>query len=156
MTDQVESGRAVEWGRLTVRVQGRRCRCGRWAAWRPAAGAPALLERWREAGGCPPASADEEGSLTSMLDAAYPEGPGEPDGAALAVLEETAEYLGAGLSDLIKTCSTSPSTSSSAAAAGLQLGPRFLTAVKRHITTYALTYPASRTDVGSARWAPTR
>ncbi|CAM5243356.1 ROK family transcriptional regulator OS=Streptomyces alboniger OX=132473 GN=CP975_27900 PE=3 SV=1 [Streptomyces alboniger] len=145
VTDQVESGRAVEWGHLTVRVQGRRCRCGALGCLEAYAGAEALLERWREAGGCPPASADEEGSLTSMLDAAYPEGPGEPDGAALAVLEETAEYLGAGLSDLINLFQ--PERILIGGWAGLQLGPRFLTAVKRHITTYALTYPASRTDI---------
>ncbi|CAM5292903.1 hypothetical protein STANM309S_06072 [Streptomyces tanashiensis] len=28
VTDPTESGRALEWGHLTVRVRGRRCRCG--------------------------------------------------------------------------------------------------------------------------------
>ncbi len=37
-----------------------------------------------------------------MLAAAYPAGTGTaPDATALAVLEETAEYLGAGFADLI-------------------------------------------------------
>ncbi|HBF81280.1 MAG TPA: sugar kinase, partial [Streptomyces sp.] len=106
VTDDLGQGRAVEWGHLTVRVRGRRCRCGALGCLEAYAGAEALLERWREAGGRPLADADEETALTAMLTAAYPEdgadGAGaEPDATALAVLEETAEYLGAGFSDLI-------------------------------------------------------
>ncbi|WP_369213553.1 ROK family transcriptional regulator [Streptomyces flavofungini] len=152
VTDQVESGRAVEWGHLTVRVRGRRCRCGALGCLEAYAGAEALLERWREAGGRPPESADEEGSLTAMLDAAYPEGSAEPDRAALAVLDETAEYLGAGLSDLINLFQ--PERILIGGWAGLQLGPRFLTAVKRHIATYALAHPAGRVEIDLGTLGP--
>ncbi|CAM5657109.1 hypothetical protein STENM36S_01759 [Streptomyces tendae] len=48
-----------------------------------------------------PEGTDEETALTAMLAAAYPADGEAPDPVALAVLEETAEYLGAGLSDLI-------------------------------------------------------
>ena len=66
----------VEWGHLTVRVRGRRCRCGALGCLEAYAGAEALLDRWREAGGRRPDGADEETALTAMLAAAYPTGDG--------------------------------------------------------------------------------
>lgn len=106
VSEDTRTGRAIEWGHLTVRVRGRRCRCGAQGCLEAYAGAEALLERWVEAGGRPPADTDEETALTAMLAAAYPapDTDGTTPGAdttALAVLEETAEYLGAGFSDLI-------------------------------------------------------
>ncbi|MER5965672.1 ROK family transcriptional regulator, partial [Streptomyces sp. NPDC002057] len=80
LTDPMGPGRALEWGHLTVRVRGRRCRCGAQGCLEAYAGAEALLERWREAGGKPPTGADEETALTAMLAAAHPPDPGaEPD-----------------------------------------------------------------------------
>ncbi|MGW2014672.1 ROK family protein [Streptomyces sp. NPDC001927] len=142
-----ESGRAIEWGHLTVRVRGRRCRCGSQGCLEAYAGAEALLERWREAGGRPPTGADEETALTSMLTAAYPpEGSdAEPDATALAVLEETAEYLGAGFADLINLFQ--PERILVGGWAGLQLGSRFLETVKPHAAAFALRYPAERTRI---------
>ncbi|MFC9384535.1 ROK family protein, partial [Streptomyces sp. NPDC057020] len=146
--DPMGPGRAIEWGHLTVRVRGRRCRCGAQGCLEAYAGAEALLERWREAGGVPPAGADEETALTAMLAAAYPAEPGtapgtdpvtepgaepgtaprtEPDATALAVLAETAEYLGAGFADLINLFQ--PERILVGGWAGLQLGTRFLETV---------------------------
>ncbi|WP_367038989.1 ROK family transcriptional regulator [Streptomyces sp. Je 1-332] len=152
VTEDVEQGRAVEWGHLTVRVQGRRCRCGGLGCLEAYAGAEALLERWQEAGGHPPRGTDEERTLTAMLDAAYPKGGGAPDPTALAVLEETAEYLGAGLADLINLFQ--PERILVGGWAGLQLGQRFLTAVKCYIPTYALSYPAGRVTIDLGRLGP--
>ncbi|MEV4944871.1 ROK family protein [Streptomyces sp. NPDC053755] len=171
VSDDMRPGRAVEWGHLTVRVRGRRCRCGAQGCLEAYAGAEALLERWAEAGGRPPAGVDEETALTAMLAAAYPEagaeagagadpateaGPAgaavparEADATALAVLEETAEYLGAGFSDLINLFQ--PERILVGGWAGLQLGHRFLDAVRAHATSYALAYPAAhvRIDLGT-------
>ncbi|MFE5393009.1 ROK family protein [Streptomyces sp. NPDC056568] len=155
--DDMRPGRAVEWGHLTVRVRGRRCRCGAQGCLEAYAGAEALLQRWAEAGGRPPAGVDEETALTAMLAAAYPEprasgtGP-EPDATALAVLEETAEYLGAGFSDLINLFQ--PERILVGGWAGLQLGRRFLDAVKAHATSYALTYPAARVRIDLGTLGP--
>ncbi|MDT9693406.1 ROK family transcriptional regulator [Streptomyces sp. P9(2023)] len=148
------SGRAIEWGHLTVRVRGRRCRCGSQGCLEAYAGAEALLERWREAGGRPPAGADEETALTSMLAAAYPpEGPdAEPDATALAVLAETAEYLGAGFADLINLFQ--PERILVGGWAGLQLGARFLETVKPHAAAFALRYPAERTRIEMGMLGP--
>ncbi|MGZ3119695.1 ROK family protein [Streptomyces sp. H62] len=155
--DDMRPGRAVEWGHLTVRVRGRRCRCGAQGCLEAYAGAEALLQRWAEAGGRPPAGVDEETALTAMLAAAYPEpcasgtGP-EPDATALAVLEETAEYLGAGFSDLINLFQ--PERILVGGWAGLQLGRRFLDAVAAHATSYALTYPAARVRIDLGTLGP--
>ncbi|MFE0651218.1 ROK family protein [Streptomyces sp. NPDC059534] len=153
VTDPMGPGRALEWGHLTVRVRGRRCRCGALGCLEAYAGAEALLERWREAGGRPPAGADEETALTSMLAAAYPADPDkEPDAAALGVLEETAEYLGAGFADLINLFQ--PERILVGGWAGLQLGARFLETVKGHAMEYALAYPAARVAIGMGKLGP--
>jgi predicted NBD/HSP70 family sugar kinase len=152
VTPEVEHGRAVEWGHLTVRVRGRRCRCGALGCLEAYAGAESLLERWREAGGRPPEGADEETALAAMLAAAHPAEGAETDPVALAVLEETAEYLGAGLSDLINLFQ--PERIIVGGWAGLQLGARFLPAVRRHATAYALRYPAGKVTVDLGRLGP--
>jgi len=71
---------------------------------------------------------------------------------ALAVLEETAEYLGAGLSDLINLFQ--PERIIVGGWAGLQLGTRFLPSVRRHATTYALRHPADKVTIELGRLGP--
>ncbi|MEV6247169.1 ROK family protein [Streptomyces sp. NPDC051742] len=144
--DDLRSARAVEWGHLKVQVRGRRCRCGAQGCLEAYAGAEALLERWREAGGCPPVDADEETALTALLAAAHPSTPGaEADTTALAVLDETAEYLGAGFADLINLFQ--PERILVGGWAGLQLGTRFLDSVRDYATLCALSYPASHASI---------
>ncbi|WP_405858878.1 ROK family transcriptional regulator [Streptomyces sp. NBC_00090] len=153
VTDPMGPGRALEWGHLTVSVRGRRCRCGSHGCLEAYAGAEALLDRWREAGGQPPAGADEETALTAMLAAAYPaDADRTPDATALAVLEETAEYLGAGFGDLINLFQ--PERILVGGWAGLQLGDRFLETVKGYTAQYALAYPAARVDIGMGTLGP--
>lgn len=153
VTDPLGPGRAIEWGHLTVRVRGRRRRCGARGCLEAYAGAEALLDRWREAGGRPPAGADEETALTAMLAAAYPAAPGtDPDATALAVLEETAEYLGAGFADLINLFQ--PERILVGGWAGLQLGARFLETVKGYAKEYALAYPAARVAIDMGTLGP--
>ncbi|POX47166.1 sugar kinase [Streptomyces sp. Ru71] len=152
VTPDVEHGRAVEWGHLTVRVRGRRCRCGALGCLEAYAGAESLLARWAEEGGSIPPGTDEEAALTAMLAAAYPPEGADPDPVALAVLEETAEYLGAGLSDLINLFQ--PERILIGGWAGLQLGPRFLPAVRRHATAYALRHPAQKVTIELGRLGP--
>ncbi|MFF3014289.1 ROK family protein [Streptomyces sp. NPDC057939] len=164
------SGTALEWGHLTVSVGGRRCRCGARGCLEAYAGAESVLARWAERGGGPgPASGgvgggdgdgdgrtvgaggvvgvfepDEEEALSALLDAA-----GAGDALALAVLEETAEYLGAGLSDVINLFR--PERILIGGWAGLLLGPHILPAVREHATRYSLRHPAARVsiDLGS-------
>ncbi|MFF3873642.1 ROK family protein [Streptomyces sp. NPDC001978] len=152
VTEEVEQGRAVEWGHLTVRVRGRRCRCGALGCLEAYAGAEALLARWREAGGRPSAEADEETALTQLLAAARPGDGGEPDPVASAVLAETAEFLGAGLSDLVNLFQ--PERVLVGGWAGLQLGAAFLEEVRGHALAHALTYPAGRVGIEMGHLGP--
>lgn len=52
---------AGEWGHTTVRLDGRRCRCGAAGCLEAYVGATAVLERWREAGGGPVGGAAGDG-----------------------------------------------------------------------------------------------
>ncbi|MEU1282151.1 ROK family protein [Streptomyces sp. NPDC005805] len=147
-----DQGRALEWGHLTVQAGGRRCRCGAPGCLEAYAGAESVLERWREAGGRPPKGADQETRLTALLTAACPSDGSEPDPVAYAVMAETAEYLGAGLSDLINLFQ--PERVLIGGWAGLQFGSRFLDDVRRHTTAYALAQPAARATVELGRLGP--
>ncbi|MFE5401592.1 ROK family protein [Streptomyces sp. NPDC056580] len=145
VTEEAAQGRAVEWGHLTVRVGGRRCRCGARGCLEAYAGAEALVARWREAGGRPSDGADEETALTELLAAARPAGGRASDPVAAAVLAETAEYLGAGLSDLINLFQ--PERLLIGGWAGLQLGGAFLDRVREHALAQAMRFPAGRVGV---------
>ncbi|WP_406159500.1 ROK family transcriptional regulator [Streptomyces sp. NBC_00882] len=152
VTEEVEYGRPLEWGHVTVQVRGRRCRCGALGCLEAYAGAGALVDRWREAGGHPPVGADEETALAALLAAAHPAEDAEADPVALAVLEETAEYVGAGLSDLVNLFQ--PERILIGGWAGLQLGPRFLPAVRRYADAYALRHPAERVSIDLGKLGP--
>ncbi|KUL41869.1 ROK family transcriptional regulator [Streptomyces regalis] len=152
VTPEAEHGRAVEWGHLTVRVRGRRCRCGALGCLEAYAGAESLLGRWREEGGSLPEGADEETALAAMLTGAYPPEGGAADPVALAVLEETAEYVGAGLSDLINLFQ--PERILIGGWAGLRLGAHLLPVVRRHAAAYALRHPAGKVTVDLGRLGP--
>ncbi|WP_432171881.1 ROK family transcriptional regulator [Streptomyces sp. 1222.5] len=152
VAEEAEQGRAVEWGHLTVRVGGRRCRCGARGCLEAYAGAEALVARWREAGGRPSAGSGEERALTELLAAARPADGREPDPVAAAVLAETAAYLGAGLSDLINLFQ--PERVLIGGWAGLQLGGGFLDEVRGHALAHALRFPASRVGIDLGRLGP--
>ncbi|MFF8881831.1 ROK family transcriptional regulator [Streptomyces flaveolus] len=153
VTHDVEQGRAVEWGHLTVRVRGRRCRCGARGCLEAYAGAEALLARWREAGGRPPSGTDdEETALTDLLRAAHPPDGREPDPVAARVLAETAEYLGAGLSDLINLFQ--PERILVGGWAGLRLGSGFVDSVRTHAYAHALRHPAGRVGITLGQLGP--
>ncbi|HET6857565.1 MAG TPA: ROK family protein [Streptomyces sp.] len=144
---------AVEWGHTTLRVGGRECRCGSRGCLEAYAGAQALRERWLEAGGPLSEGADEETALAALLLAAHPgdDGP-PPDPAAVQLLEETAEFLGAGIADLVNLFH--PERILLGGWAGLMLGPELLPAVRRYAAQYALRYPAERTVIELGRLGP--
>ncbi|MEU9480188.1 ROK family transcriptional regulator [Streptomyces sp. NPDC048191] len=152
VTEEAAQGRAVEWGHLTVRVAGRRCRCGALGCLEAYAGAEALVARWREAGGRPSAGAGEEAALSELLAAAGPGDGRAPDAVAAAVLAETAEYLGAGLSDLINLFQ--PERVLVGGWAGLQLGGAFWDEVRAHTLARALRHPAGRVRIELGRLGP--
>ncbi|CAL9343398.1 ROK family transcriptional regulator [Streptomyces sp. enrichment culture] len=152
VTPEAQQGRAVECGHLTVRVRGRRCRCGARGCLEAYAGAGSLLDRWREEGGRVPEGADEETALAALLAGARPADGGPDDPVAPALLDETAEYLGAGLAGLINLFR--PERILIGGWAGLRLAPHLLPAVRRHARSYALRHPARQVTIEPGRLGP--
>ncbi|MER5441575.1 ROK family protein [Streptomyces sp. NPDC002790] len=134
---------AGEWGHTVLRVGGRTCRCGARGCLEAYVGAEALLARWREAGGRWTAP-DEEGALAELLAAETP--------ATAALLEETAEYLGAGIADLVNLFN--PERIVVGGWAGLMLGPRLLTPIRDAAASYALRNPFAQTTLTLGRLGP--
>ncbi|CAM5313183.1 ROK family protein [Streptomyces microflavus] len=144
---------ALEWGHTTVQLRGRRCRCGSIGCLEAYAGAEALRERWREAGGPLPEDADDETALAALLAAAYPPPGGPaPDRIALSLLDETAECLGAALADLVNLFL--PERILLGGWAGLLLGPHLLPEIRRYANEYALRHAAARTTIEMGRLGP--
>ncbi|MFI0235379.1 ROK family protein [Streptomyces sp. NPDC016845] len=135
---QGSSSSAGEWGHTVLQVGGRLCRCGARGCLEAYVGAEALLERWRETGGSWSAP-DEEGALAELL--ADP-GTGE-------LLDQTAEFLGAGIADLVNLFN--PERIVLAGWAGLLLGPRLIEPVRRAAAAYALRHPFAQTTVELGR-----
>ncbi|MFI5663629.1 ROK family protein [Streptomyces sp. NPDC051684] len=138
---QGASSSAGEWGHTVLQVGGRTCRCGARGCLEAYVGAEALLERWREAGGTWSAP-DEEGALAELLES--------PSAAGL--LEETAEFLGAGIADLVNLFN--PERIVVGGWAGLLLGPRLLTPIRDAAAAYALRHPFAQTTVELGRLGP--
>ncbi|MEU0376124.1 ROK family transcriptional regulator [Streptomyces cyaneofuscatus] len=144
---------ALEWGHTTIQLRGRRCRCGSIGCLEAYAGAEALRERWREAGGPLPEDADDETALAALLAAAYPAPGGPaPDQVALSLLDETAECLGAALADLVNLFL--PERILLGGWAGLLLGPHLLPDIRRYANEYALRHAAARTTIEMGRLGP--
>lgn len=151
--DEDRMSLALEWGHTTVQLRGRRCRCGSIGCLEAYAGAEALRERWREAGGPLPEAADDETALAALLAAAYPaRRDAAPDPVALSLLDETAECLGAALADLINLFL--PERILIGGWAGLLLGPRLLPEIRRYANEYALSHAAARTTIEMGRLGP--
>ncbi|WP_327660827.1 MULTISPECIES: ROK family transcriptional regulator [unclassified Streptomyces] len=138
---QGASSSAGEWGHTVLQVGGRDCRCGARGCLEAYVGAEALLARWREAGGSW-TSADEEGALAELLEDPSTEG----------LLDETAEFLGAGIADLVNLFN--PERIVVGGWAGLMLGPRLLAPVRRAAASYALHHPFAQTTVELGRLGP--
>ncbi|MEU7045697.1 ROK family transcriptional regulator [Streptomyces varsoviensis] len=141
---------AGEWGHTTLQVGGRRCRCGARGCLEAYAGAAAILDRWREAGGGPSGGYGrhtEESALAELLAAAD-----AGDLTAVRLLEETAEYLGAGIADLVNLFN--PERIVLGGWAGLLLGPRLLPDVRAAAAAYALRHPYARATIDLGRAGP--
>jgi predicted NBD/HSP70 family sugar kinase len=138
---QGASSSAGEWGHTVLQVGGRRCRCGARGCLEAYVGAEALLDRWQERGGTRTAP-DEEGALAELL----------ADPAATELLDETAEFLGAGIADLVNLFN--PERIVVGGWAGLLLGPRIIDPVRRAAAAYALRHPFAQTTVELGRLGP--
>jgi predicted NBD/HSP70 family sugar kinase len=142
---------AGEWGHTTLQVRGRQCRCGALGCLEAYVSAEAVLERWAEIGG-EASGDDEETALAAFLARATPDPSGAVDEKAVALLDETVEYLGAGIADLVNLFN--PERIIISGWAGLLLGRHFLPALRRSAAAYALRHPAERTTIELGRLGP--
>ena len=85
---------AGEWGHTKVSLGGPLCNCGKRGCLEAYVGGGGISRRWLEAGGS--LSIDEENSLTDLLAAGK-----NGDAVAIALIDETIEILGLGLSNMV-------------------------------------------------------
>lgn len=141
-TYQGATSSAAELGHIIVVVGGRKCRCGSTGCLEAYAGAEAILERY----GRPMAAADQEAALAELLDAAG------TSVIAAAILEETAQYLGAGIASVINLLN--PERVILGGWAGLQLGGRLLPAIRESARQHSLHHPFAATSIELGRLGP--
>jgi predicted NBD/HSP70 family sugar kinase len=134
-TYQGATSSAAEFGHVTVAVGGRKCRCGAMGCLEAYAGAEAILERY----GRPMAANDQEGALAELIGAAG------TSPLAAAILDETAQYLGAGLGTLINLFN--PERVVLGGWAGLLLGGPLLPQIRESARQHSLWHPFAATSI---------
>jgi predicted NBD/HSP70 family sugar kinase len=133
---------AAEWGHTTIMVDGRKCRCGSAGCLEAYVGAQAILERY----GRPTTGNDEESALAALVDAA------DTAPLAAAILDETADYLGAGIGSLINLFN--PERVILGGWAGLLLGRRLLPAIRDSARRHSLRHPFAATSLELGQLGP--
>lgn len=136
---------AAEWGHTTIVTGGRTCRCGSSGCLEAYVGAEAILERYgrgRPTGG----DDEEESALAALIDAAT------TSSHAAAVLDETADYLGAGIANLINLFN--PERVILGGWAGLLLGGRLLPAIRDSARRHSLRHPFAATSIELGKLGP--
>lgn len=141
-TYQGATSSAAEFGHITVAVGGRKCRCGASGCLEAYAGAASILERY----GRPMAANDQELALAELIDA------GDSSPFAAAVLDETAQYLGAGIGTLINLFN--PERIILGGWAGLLIGARLLPEIRESARQHSLRHPYAATSIGLGQLGP--
>ncbi len=125
---------AGEWGHTKIMLDGRPCRCGSRGCLEAYVGAPGIIGRFRELAPGAELPSDQERALALIA-----QGHAEGLPAALQVIEETARYLGVGLSNLINL--VNPEMIVLGGWAGLLLGPLVLPRLRRYAQDNSLRQP---------------
>jgi predicted NBD/HSP70 family sugar kinase len=133
---------AGEWGHTPIVVGGRACRCGSRGCLEAYVGAEAILERY----GRPLPGNDEESALAELIAAAG------TSPLAAAILEETADYLGAGIASLINLLH--PERIILGGWAGLLLGSALMPAIQDAARRHSLRQPFAATSIELGRLGP--
>ncbi|GAA0898045.1 ROK family transcriptional regulator [Virgisporangium ochraceum] len=135
---------AGEWGHTTLVYAGRPRRCGHRGCLEAYVGAGAVVERYREArrGRAVP-GADEESKIAALLAAA------DRVATARQVLDDTADYLGAGVANLINLFN--PEVVVLGGWAGQALGARLLPRIRASAQRHALREPFGQATIELGR-----
>ena len=142
-TYQGATSSAAEFGHVTiVAVGGRKCRCGATGCLEAYAGAEAILERY----GRPMTADDQELALAELIEAAGTSPP------AAAILDKTAQYLGAGIGTLINLFN--PERVILGGWAGLLLGRRLMPDIRESARQHSLRHPFAATSIELGQLGP--
>jgi predicted NBD/HSP70 family sugar kinase len=140
-TYQGATSSAAEFGHVTVALGGRKCRCGASGCLEAYVGADAILERYGQ-----PIAPDQERALAELIDAA------DASPHAAATLDETAQYLGAGIGTLINLFN--PERVIIGGWAGLLLGPRLLPGIRESARNQSLHHLFAATSIDLGKLGP--
>jgi predicted NBD/HSP70 family sugar kinase len=135
---------AGEWGHTSVMVGGRRCRCGASGCLEAYVGAGGILDRWAErTRKTIHGKKDQQRRMQDLLEAARSSKP------AADVLDETAEFIGAGVANLVNLFN--PECIVIGGWVGQLLGPPLLPRIREIAAARALRYPFSRVAIEIGR-----
>jgi predicted NBD/HSP70 family sugar kinase len=134
------SSSAGEWGHTTLVYGGRPCRCGARGCLEAYVGAGAIIDRYIEATGDPPARAASEEAQLGAIIAGAARSP-----AARRILDETVAYLGAGVGSLINLFN--PERIVIGGWAGVAIGAKQLPAIRRGAAAHALRQPFQQASI---------
>lgn len=138
---------AGEWGHTSLIVGGRRCRCGASGCLEAYVGAEGILDRWAQRARKPVrGKKDQQRQMQVLLDAARTSKP------AADVLDETAEFIGAGVANLVNLFN--PECIVIGGWVGQLIGPRLLPRIREIAAARALRYPFSRVAIEIGRLGP--
>ncbi|MEW2256423.1 ROK family transcriptional regulator [Streptomyces sp. NPDC047869] len=136
------SDSAGEWGHTTLVLDGRLCHCGNHGCVETYVGAPGVMRNLRELD--PDSPLLHPGDQTATVDA-LAAAVAAHDPVALAVLRDTARYLGAGIADLINLLNPEVVVLSSWVAS--RLGAPLLGEVRAAVARHALRRPLAATEI---------
>ncbi|MFJ3231981.1 ROK family transcriptional regulator [Streptomyces sp. NPDC086787] len=136
------SNSAGEWGHTTLVLDGRLCHCGNHGCVETYVGAPGIMQSLRELS--PGSPLLHPGDQTATIDA-LARGLAEQDPVAVKTVQETARYLGAGISDLVNLLNPEVVVLSSWVAA--RLGEPLLDEVRAAVARHALRRPLAATEI---------
>jgi len=134
---------AGEWGHTCIEVHGRPCRCGSRGCIEAYVGSRSIISRLHEADPFHPAlrQGSHQAIISALCDAAE---HGDP--AARQLLSSTAEYLGAGIANLINL--VNPELIVLGGWSGRLMGKHILPELRQTISAYALKTPLDAVTLG--------
>ncbi len=137
------SSSAGEWGHTTLVYGGRLCRCGAQGCLEAYVGAESILDRYKAAGGqLAVHGIGELAEIDALIAAAQ---SGSPDSIERVLIDETLDYLGAGIGNLVNMFN--PERVVLGGWAGLALGNALLPLIRAAAERQALAHPYGQVSI---------
>jgi len=133
---------AGEWGHTKIVLNGRSCRCGNYGCLEAYVGAPGIITSLNEITPDSPlvVKGDQLATIANLVSTAR-----EGDKVSIEVLQNTANYLGAGIANLVNLFN--PEKILLGGWVGLQIGDFLLKEITNYVQQYSLPQPMSATEI---------